>query len=216
MKIHSVIVSYNRLPMTQKAVSSYLETVTLPHTLVIVDNGSTDGTREWLMQDFDYGIHLLNENKYPGFACNRGWEMAPPDAIFLHRADNDFSFRAGWDQEVVERFAEDPKLGQLGLLTDIQEAHCGQNVGGNCVIRRELWDKGLRYDERPWPEMDIGYSEDSYFSPAVEQTGYCWGRVTRTCIDGLSTPDPKDSYYKRTYRDRGIAGLLKGIKSPGV
>jgi len=207
------MVSYERLEATQRSIASYLETVSVPHTLVVVDNGSSKRVKNWLQEEYDYGLLLLSENKYPGFACNRGWEMAPPDAGFLHRADNDFIYREGWCEHVLERFTEESSLGQLGLRTDEEEGWAPANIGGNCVIRRELWDKGLRWDERPWNELDCGYSEDSYFSPAVVEMGYTWGRVARTCIDGITTPDPKDAYYRKTYRDRNISGLLKGIKT---
>lgn len=212
MKLHTAMISYERLDMLKRSIASYLETVSVPHTLVVVDNGSSKNVTNWLREEYDYGLILLQKNMYPGFATNRGWEAAPLDADFLHRADNDFIYREGWCEHVMERFAEDPKLGQLGLLTDEGENFAPLNVGGNCVIRRKLWDEGLRYDERPWPELDIGYSEDSYFSPAVEAMGYRWGRVTRICIDGISTPDPKQRYYRRTYRDRNILHILDSIK----
>src|SRR3990172_9825520 len=104
MKLHTVFITYNRLELTKVAISSYLETVTVPHTLVVVDNASTDGTREWLLDDFDYGIHLLSKNRYPGFACNLGWERAPGSADFLHRADNDFKFLPGWCEQIKQIF----------------------------------------------------------------------------------------------------------------
>jgi hypothetical protein len=29
---------------------------------------------------------------------------------------------------------------------------------------------------------------------------------------GISTPNPKDSYYQKTYKDRNIGHILKNIK----
>ena len=210
MKLHTCMISYNRAEIMQRSVESYLEKVSVPYTLVIVDNGSSKETTNWI-QNSGCEFILLPENKYPGFACNRGWEMAPPDATHFHRADNDFIYKEGWCEHVAERF-QDPMLGQLGLLTDEEEVWAPSNVGGNNVIRRELWEKGLRYNEMPWPEMPPGWSEDSYLSPAVLEMGYTWGRVTQSCIMGISTPNPKDSYYQKTYKDRNIGHILKNIK----
>jgi len=212
MKLHTCMISYERFEILKRSLASYLETVSVPHTLVIVDNGSSKETTNWLREEYHYGLLLLGENKYPGFACNRGWEAAPKDATHFHRADNDFIYREGWCEEVAERF-QDPELGQLGLLTDEEECWAPGNVGGNNVIRRELWEKGLRYNETPWPELEAGFSEDSYLSPAVVEMGYKWGRVQKSCIQGISTPDPKDTYYKQTYKDRKISHILKGIKT---
>jgi glycosyltransferase involved in cell wall biosynthesis len=216
MKLHTVFITYNRLELTKQAIGSYLETVSVPFSFRVVDNGSTDGTREWLQrklplsEDLDVidiprgsGWLFLEENRYPGYACNRGWEQAPADADFLHRADNDFAFLPGWCEQVRYMFRT-KKIGQVGLRTDEEELYARWNVGGNCVIRRELWDKGLRYDERPWKEFPPGYSEDSFLSPAVEALGFTWKRVKEPCIRTLASGDLSDPYYQRSYGDRGI------------
>lgn len=219
MKLHTVFITHNRLHLTKRAIESYLETVTAEKYVIwVVDNGSTDGTQEWLPQVFnkanvgDRGISLFRENMYPGRACNEGWEMSehahwsePPD--FLHRADNDFVFLPGWCDEVARMFSEH-KLGQLGMRTDEEELFAKSNVGGNNLIRRELWDKGLRYDERPWPqirdEVSPGHSEDSLLSPAVKKMGYTWDRVEKPCIVNIDEKDADDPYYIQSFGDRGI------------
>ena len=116
MKIHTVFITYNRLELTKQALASYLDTVAMPYTYLVVDNCSTDGTNEWL-NTWDHPYQMLTRNRYPGYATNIGWEQAPDDATHLHRADNDFVFLKGWCEE-VERILQNPKIGQLGLRTD--------------------------------------------------------------------------------------------------
>jgi len=212
VKLHTVFVTYNRLEASKRAIASYLETVSLPYSYLVVDNGSSDGTKEWL-NAFDHPYLALTRNRYPGYACNRGWESAPADALLLHRADNDFAYREGWCEEVLARFRADPLLGQLGLITDEVEGQFSKtNVGGNCVISRALFDRGLRWNETPWPEFPPGWTEDSYMTPAVESMGYHWARVGRPCIDGLTDTDPNDPYYVETYRSRNIGHILDGLR----
>ena len=212
MNIHTVMVTYNRLQLTKQAVESYFETRTGPGTLVVVDNASTDGTVEWLLrweEEYPLNFQFLPENMYPGFATNRGWEHAPEDTVLLHRADNDFVFLPDWETHVRLHFTANERLGQLGLRTDEQEAFNPHNVGGNCVIRKQLWDEGLRYDERPWPKIAKkvpGYTEDSYLSPAVNRMGWEWGRVKQLCIQPIQEDDPDDAYYIQTWKDRKIHG----------
>ena len=204
MKLHTVFITYNRLDLTKQAIESYLETVSVPYTFLAIDNASQDGTREWLMETVGPdGWRGWAVNAYPGKSCNWGWSLAPEDATHLHRADNDFAFLPGWCEEIERIFASE-KVGQVGLRTDEEEAYARWNVGGNNVIRRELWDKGLRYDERPWPEYPPGYSEDSYFSPEVERMGYTWTRVKRPCIRSLSQESWDDPYYKASWNARGL------------
>jgi glycosyltransferase involved in cell wall biosynthesis len=203
MKLHTVFITYNRLELTKRAIGSYLETVSVPYTLLVADNGSSPEMQAWILGEAPGDCILFNENHYPGYACNRGWEVAPADATFFHRADNDFEFLRGWCEEAARCF-QDPALGQLGLRTGEEEMFAGTNVGGNNIIRRELWDKGLRYKEKPWPKYPPGYSEDTYFSPAVKRMGYRWERVKRPCIRSLASGDWSDSYYQKSYGDRRI------------
>lgn len=206
MKLHTVFITHNRLELTQRALDSYDDTITLPHTYVVVDNASTDGTAQWL-EFVEHERICLPENRYPGFAANMGWQLAPPDATHLHRADNDFIFLPGWCREVEKRFRQ-PELGQLGMRTNEEELFNLINVGGNCIIKRELWDQGLRYDERPWPqiaeEVGLGWSEDGLLSPEVKKMGYKWGRVKVPCIQPISSESPDDPYYIRSLGDRGV------------
>lgn len=216
MKLHTVFVTYNRLELTKRAIETYLETVSVPFSLWVVDNASTDGTQKWLgenLTEVGMGHSLLPENRYPGWATNHGWEAVEfagiaSDATHLQRADNDFGFLPGWCEEVKRKFLN-PTIGQLGLRTVRQEPGAPYNVGGNCVIRRELWDAGLRYDETPWPQMPQGFTEDSFFSPAVEKMGYRWARVNKQCIYELNevyADTNTDPYYERSWGDRHIHG----------
>ena len=202
MRLHTCFITFNRLELTEQAVESYLATVTMPYSYVVVDNGSSDGTEQWLAQS-QHPYLLLAENRYPGYACNRGWERAPADVTLLQRADNDFSFLPGWCEE-VERCFRDPQLGQLGLRTDEEEQFVPLNVAGNCVIRRRLWEEGLRWDVRPWGEYVPGYGECAGFSATVLEMGYRWDRVQQHVIDYLSTDDWDDPYYAESFGVRGI------------
>lgn len=207
VKLHTVFITYNRLELTKKAVESYLETTTIPYTYVIVDNGSTDGTWDWL-RETDHEHIIFRENRYPGYACNRGWEYGPEDATHLHRADNDHGFLPGWCEE-VERVFGDERMGQVGLRMAEHEPSGNYNVGGNNVIRREVWDQGVRYDERPWTEFPPGYSEDSFFTPEIERRGWRWTRVKKQCIYELEAAYPDtntDPYYEQSWGARRLYG----------
>ena len=211
MNLHTVMITYNRLDLTRQAIASYLATVTGPATLAVVDNNSTDGTREWLTDLYEDAVidnlHLLDRNMYPGYACNYGWSHAPQGTVLLHRADNDFVFLPDWETHVRLMFSANEQLGQLGLRTGEEELHNTHNVGGNCVIRKQLFDEGLRYDERPWPKIAKkvpGYTEDSFLSPEVRKMGWWWDRVKQPCIRPIGYESPDDPYYQSTWADRGI------------
>jgi glycosyltransferase involved in cell wall biosynthesis len=194
VKLHAVIVSYRRLPLLQGCVSSFLSTVTIPHSLVVVDNGSPSDVRDWIKRDAKkngYRFALLAENHYPGYAANRGFEMAPPDADLLMRSDNDCAWLPGWDSELADVFS-DPSVGQYGPTAAGDERWtrlAGWPVGGNSIIRKSMFDDGLRYDETPWPEASM--QEDHCLYEAIRGMGYKRVWASKPCLayTGMRDPD---------------------------
>lgn len=202
--LHTVVVSYNRLELLKRTIESYVDTVTLPYTLCVVDNGSWPPPP---VSNKPYSTTLLLENLYPGYAANLGFREAPDNATLYHRSDNDMEYLPGWCDEVVERFEANPNLGQLGLRT-LEEEGNHAAVGGNAVIRRELWDKGLRYDERPWTQVPF---EDANMSQKVRRLGYTWERVQKPCTVHIGIASSTDPYYQATFADRGITFAEWGV-----
>lgn len=208
MKLFTSIVSFNRLELLKETVSSYQETVNVPHQLMIVDNASDRETREWLMS-CGLPVLMLPQNRYPGYATNRAWRLSDPDCDVLHRSDGDIRYLPGWSDRLMERFARGQarggpgrKLGQVGLMTDLQEGRKVQAVGGNMALRRELFEAGIRYTDEPW---DVVPWEDGTMTSAVINAGWGWGRVHEQCLVHLGDPpDFNDPYYRRTYSIRGI------------
>ena len=152
-------------------IASYLETITVPYTYVVVDNGSTDGTQEWLSRAGTTAS--CSPESLPRLRHNQGWMFAPEDATHLQRADNDMAFLPGWCNEVQARFG--CRVGQVGLRTIAEEFRCYVNTGGNCIIRRELFfDHRLRWDERPWPEYPAGHVRGHVLLPDGEEARLPW------------------------------------------
>lgn len=202
MKLHTVIISYNRLDLLKQTLDSYLETVALPHSLVIVDNGSTQDVLDYIVET---GVEhrMLGENRYPGPAANIGFDLAPPDATHLHRSDSDMVYIPGWCSEVETRFDQHRRLGQLGLRTDDEEHHAVRNVGGTAVFNRALWLDGLRYREEPWSELG-DFQEAYWITRDVVKMGWDWMRVQRPCVFHIASGDMSDPYYQESYGVRGI------------
>lgn len=213
--IFTVLVSHNRPDLLWRTVKSYTQTKDDGCELFIVDNGSDAETAELLQKIETMGLACfvaLQENRYPGWATNFGWALAPETARFLHRSDNDIEYLPGWPDEVRMAFEFSPinNLGQISMRTDEEELY-QDAVGGNNVIRRDVWEKGVRYTEEPWSSVPW---EDGDFNQRVRKAGFQWSRVTEPCIVHIGDKmlphiDLDDPYYERTYEERGIGKLLQ-------
>ena len=87
MRATVVIPTFNGRSLLTEALE-HLAAQTVPHDVVVVDNGSTDGTVELVSQRFpDVRVVALDENVGFGRAINRGVEVSSTDAIVLVNND---------------------------------------------------------------------------------------------------------------------------------
>lgn len=237
MKLLICLITFNRLEYTKKTLKSLLGTIDVPYYLVVSDNNSTDGTKEWLKEDGPQDLLVPNpKNFYPGRACNVGWSngLEEFDADYLMRLDNDMEFIPKWASKAEDYFDKMPPLGQLGLdnsaitgwsadkryLTTIDGKTINSwpgNVGGPCIIRREVYDKGARYDETPWSDLRESKDsmttpqEDVKFSLSMHNYGYIYGHPTKKLAWTFATYDKWKEfpeYYEKTMKERGYDNIL--------
>jgi glycosyltransferase involved in cell wall biosynthesis len=244
--IGTVIIVRDRLDLTKITIESYLFTTTLDYRLLIVDNASGPETQEYL-NSLDLNVIRFDENKYPGYALNYGWDALVsefPNIEFLHRSDNDIFYRAGWDRYAVETMRAFTDVGQFGCLDlsdyfpfGMKPIHfrefngCQINahpydIGGSFLLRRKVWDQGVRHNEKPWLPIDSagGVSggsdptikmqgnqpEDKLFMYDVIAAGWKTGHTIEPINYHLGVGygwlknNPNFSYYKKSFEDRGI------------
>jgi glycosyltransferase involved in cell wall biosynthesis len=234
MKLLVTVLTFNRLEYTKKTLRSLWDTLEQPYYLVVVDNNSTDGTKEYLktlLKRNRIDKLILNpENYYPGKAINIAWSEGLkdyPQATHLVRVDNDMHFEKGWDIRAEEYFKTIDRLGQLGLDHDGGEGKAPQFyngmglvewpgcVGGPSITRREVFNAGIRYDETPWEGSRSKLQEDSRFSRKVKDDGWLVGhmdeRLSWTFADETNWKD-YPSYYKKTMYDRGYDENVKKLE----
>ena len=85
--VSAIIPTYNRLQSLQIAVESVLSQRYPVHELIVVDDGSTDGTREWCKDQS--AITLITQNNHGvSHARNRAIELATGEWIGLLDSDD--------------------------------------------------------------------------------------------------------------------------------
>lgn len=115
-----VMLSWNKLEFTRRAIESYRTCVKVPYRLICVDNGSTDGTVEYLRGEADLLV-ANSANVGAVRARNQGWAVS--DADYILSTDNDVEFATDIVERLVAVAEAHPEVGIVGPLLN---EHLGQ------------------------------------------------------------------------------------------
>ena len=163
MRYSVVMLTHNRLEALKRCVEKVREgALTRPSNfeIIVVNNGSTDGTREWL--DAQDGI-LHRDRPENEFVCARNYGIELALGEFIIQIDDDVLVTPGFDDTLLAPY-ENPQVGATGQEGFYQDS---------------TW--GLLIDDRRRPRP-------GQFCDLV--MGYCWSwRNERVdCPDWLARP----------------------------
>lgn len=201
VKVHPcsiVIVSYNNKKLLVDCIDSikknnYVDS----YELIVVDNASTDGVREWLTKQNKIVVVYNDENKGFGFACNQGVKHASenndilflnndtivmPNSLFWLRmglydsesvgATGSVSNFVGNDQHIRQKFSilEDyEKFAQMNNIPERNATEIKIWLSGFAVlVKRKALDAIGLFDLR----YGNGYYEDNDLGIRLQIAGY--------------------------------------------
>lgn len=129
-----VILTFNQIRFTQECVASIQACTPEPHEIIFVDNGSTDGTVEWLKEQLQVnaGYRLIDNGTNFGFAkgCNQGIKTAQGEFILL--LNNDVVVTSEWLGGMLECLRRQQNAGIIGPMTN--------NISGIQRVKRIGYD----------------------------------------------------------------------------
>lgn len=123
-----IIVNYNSRRDLERCIKSIKDYTLTPHHIIVVDNNSTDGSREFLEREESITSIFLSANKGYASAANRGIKEGDGEFIFIMNPD--IIVTEKWLEPLVRSFKNNPKAGVVGpkLLTPE-----GLNAGAGVV-----------------------------------------------------------------------------------
>ena len=197
--IHSVIMpTYNRLQFLQRAAMSVLKQHCVnPYDLelLIIDDGSTDGTEEWVTNiDLEYKDHVryikLDHIGEPGIVRNHGLEASK--GLFISYLDSDDIWLPHHLATAMQAFGHNPRAFMVSnywalaqweptpaeiIMHLVQHPHSKEVCNTNCrVHKRECLNAGL-FNEKRW-------GEDADFFKRIEAKFKCIKTGIVTSING--------------------------------
>jgi GT2 family glycosyltransferase/Flp pilus assembly protein TadD len=120
LSVSIIILTWNQSAFTQECLTSIERHTPEPHEVIIVDNGSTDGTvtrlRELVKSRQHYSLIENNENLGFSHGCNQGIEASKGRAILL--LNNDTVVTPGWLSGLQECLDSGADVGIVGPMTN--------------------------------------------------------------------------------------------------
>ena len=216
-----LILTHNNLDLTQKCVDSAARQDCGDLYLAIIDNHSTDGTKEWLSyllflnRQFNFnGIEIMcwMDNK----GVSRGWNAGlnnlfyDPDVEHVLVINNDVVLPPMFYSEMLKRNVPFVTGAAVEEMESIAQVPIGANltVGANFsafLIRREAWEKVGPFDER----MKF-YAQDCDYDIRAHQLGITlWNAHVhfyheRSSTLRLASPEEKAAILQQANKDREV------------
>lgn len=120
-KVSIIVLTYNNLRINKLCIDCIIHNTAYPnYELIVVDNLSTDGTREYLreLEQNGFGIKVILNDSNKGFAAgnNVGIQAAGGDYVLL--LNNDTLVTRGWLTALAKHFQNNASLGMCGPVTN--------------------------------------------------------------------------------------------------
>jgi cephalosporin hydroxylase/GT2 family glycosyltransferase len=116
-----IVPCFNQVEFTRRCVAALARHTHRPWELVVVDNGSTDGTAAYLEEaraGLSVRVEVIANPENRGFpaACNQGLRAARGDYLVL--LNNDAVVTDGWLDQLVALAESDPRVGLTGPMSN--------------------------------------------------------------------------------------------------
>ncbi|MDL2253599.1 glycosyltransferase [Ruminococcaceae bacterium OttesenSCG-928-I18] len=117
-----IVLTYNNLEYNRLCIESILSKTAYPrYELFIVDNGSTDGTAEYLKaleKENIPGVRFLFNEENLGFSGGNNAAIEQTDTDYVVLLNNDTVVTRGWLTALIKHLEADEKMGLCGPVTN--------------------------------------------------------------------------------------------------
>jgi GT2 family glycosyltransferase len=165
LELSIVIPCFNGVEYTAMCLESIARHTPEPHEVILVDNGSTDGTGDYFAGIHDGEGALIRNPRNQGFgmACNQGLAVAEGRRVMV--LNNDTIVTAGWFTAMNAALERDPSIGVAVPRSN--------HVGGLQILGP------VGYGGAPSAELDAFGAERN---TALAGAGRVAARVTGLCM----------------------------------
>lgn len=226
-KIAIFTLTYDRREYTEVCFDTLYETAGQPFDHYIVDNGSTDGTVEYLkkLKNPLGEIHLIlnNDNKGIAIASNQAIDAMGDKYDIIMKSDNDAYYKnKGWLETMVKIWRSNRKIALSCYIEGLRDNPGGaprimygeikgeqlgvtKHLGGICHFVDARAYKDFRWDEN----STLHFMSDLVFSNYLLSIGYGMGYLENWFCEHKDGTEGQEVKYKEYFERRKKERITK-------
>ena len=196
--VTTVVVNWNGRVHLNKCLSSLLTQTYTPQDIILVDNGSTDGSADYVEAQFP-SVKVMRLPVNTGFAAANNLAIRQSSGAHVALLNNDAYAEPDWLTRLVEAAESDPRVGMCASKMVFAHQPDVLNSTGICVDRA-----GIAWDRRG------GEADDDRETQPVEIFGACGGAALyrRAMLDEIGLFDEDFFAY---LEDVDLAWRARGV-----
>ncbi len=110
-RVSAVVVNYNRAEMLSGCIQSLLDQTRPPDEIVVLDNGSADGSADLVRERFGGRVRLIQLQYNAGFARGNNQAVKQTTGEWLALINNDARAEPDWLERMIEAAGAGPRVG---------------------------------------------------------------------------------------------------------
>lgn len=220
--VSAVIPCYRNQDTIADAVASVAAQTLRPREVIVVDDGSGDGTVEFLhalAARYEPGwmkVHALARNAGPSKARNTGWEAAvQPYVAFLDADDTWHPEKIALQMQAIEA---DPELALVAHQADVRpRGSPPRALSGSRRARRIHRLELIRGNPFPTPTVLIRRDLPFRFDEQLRRVEdfLLWSQIVFSGYPTAKIPQPLASLHKPAYGAGGLSGDMLAMEKAG-
>ncbi|MCS7263876.1 MAG: glycosyltransferase [Armatimonadetes bacterium] len=195
-----IVLNWNNLPYLRQCVDSVFAHTRPPFELIIVDNGSTDGSirylQELVRQHRNVKV-ILNERNI-GAPAGRNCGLAVAEGDFIVFLDSDTVVTEGWLDRLLRWMEIDPTIGMIGLISNFAS---GQQIQVNYRNLKEMHEFAQK-----WCAQNLG---SGWEMPTL--ISFCV-LMRRSVIDAIGGMDTRFGLIMHEDIDHSLRARVAGFR----
>lgn len=178
-----IVTNWNGKGLIESCLKSIIKNTDYPdYELIVVDNGSIDGSVEIIEKDFPKVRLIKNkQNMGFGYANNQAFKIARGDHVFLLNNDSRIVKR-NWLKELLKIAESDSRIAVVGCSLNVQEEDKEttfkevHNTVGTMLIRKDVIKKIGDFDAENFSPI---YGEETDWNYRAKNMGY---KIIKTSV----------------------------------